>query len=117
MLKVSKVTTGFSEHADLNDRLFTDIHAFDTEVLRLMVNHPVTDLSYYKTDVTVTWEDGHEVSLRADVNRTSNLAGEFRSRYVFYCQRRDGCPEWMTPKQWREAYQDYERFFESYAIN
>ncbi len=117
MIKVTKVTTSYSEKAELNDREWANTIEFDTELIQLMADHSVTDLSYHKTDITVTWDDGETTSFRLDANRINNLATEFQNRYRFYCGHNAQRPEWMTLKQWHQATENYTRFFETYAIN
>lgn len=117
MQEVMSVTTGFSEKGELNDRTFASVYDFDAEVFKLMASHPVTDLSYYKTDVTVTWKDGETVSFQVDANRTNNLATTFQSRYRFYCGFDRGAPEGWTPLQWAKDREEYHRFFDNYEIN
>jgi len=116
MKQVMKVTTGFSEAMALNDRTFASVYEFDTEVFHMMADMPITDLSYCKTDVTVTWEDGETVTLRVDANRTNNLSTSFQQRYRFYCGFNKEVPEGWTPVQWARDREEYHRFFANYAI-
>jgi hypothetical protein len=117
-IKVARVVTGFSEKSGLNNREFASVSEFDAEVARLVASHSVTDLSYYKTDVVVIFEDGTEVPIRADVNRANNLSTEFVAmwrRYVWKW-RAHNCPEWITPAEWSQRHLSYKEFFEKYEV-
>jgi hypothetical protein len=117
MHQVTNVTTGFSENSQLANRTFTSILQADLEITRIMAqSYTIADRCYDKTDVAITWSDGHEISFRLDANRVTNLSTTLAARYRYYCGHGATRPEHLTLRQWREQVRAYRNFFENYAI-
>lgn len=120
MYQITKIETEYSECGELENRTFTSAIEFDIAILRAMVHegHEVTDLSYYKTDTTVTWEDGNVFTFRLDVNRADTFSSDFAERYRNYCGygSERNRPEYIPVDRWEEAQREYQEFFETYAI-
>lgn len=114
--KITEIKTEFSENGKLANRKFQTSLEFDIAILAAVSDENVTDLSYYKTDVTVTWEDGYQYIFTLDANRTRTFSEHFNGLYRYYFANDNDCPSWMTPKQWRERKESYAKFFEDYQI-
>jgi len=115
--KIAIINTGFSECLDFQDRVFNSAHEFDLAIMTnpSVMAQEIDDLSYYKTEVTVTWEDGETHGMRLDINRGENLSTHFQSLYYTYCVsilNRDRAGD----TRYIQAREHYKKFFATHSI-
>jgi hypothetical protein len=113
--KVTKVQTGYSEKLDLKEKTFGSIAQFDIFVIMAYAdNYGSNYIGYYKTYVTITFEDGFVYELRFDAEPVKTLVGHFTSLRQYYI---DGDkPEWVNWKDWQHNKEEYVNFFANYKI-
>ena len=106
-VQISKIETGFSELAELNNRIFRSLNEADIAILMATAGMDATRGDYYKTDFTITWEDGEIITGQLDANRTHTFSTFCRGKLWTYKQPK---PEWINRKIWEENKREVEKF-------
>lgn len=114
-IRITKIETGFSESFDLANRTFDTVADFDIAVVMATAHQLASDLSYYKTDVTIEWEDGTVHHFTLDANRAYNLSKHYQDQYRFYTRKQ---PDWYqgSVTDWMREVRECKVFFETYQI-
>ena len=115
MHKLTKVTTEFSENSELATRKWANILSADADIAAIISkDYTIADLCYDKTDVTLTWADGKEMSFRLDASRRNTIVSTLASQYHYYNSKQPLV--YMTPRQLGQARREWQDLVENYEI-
>lgn len=114
MKQIISVKAHGSELGNLVDgMIFTSLKQADLVIFMMIKVH---DMGFAKTKLTVTWEDGEQITLDDDFAEGEGALNWFKYQNRFYAGNR---PSWLTNKtdeQFKEQAEEWKAFIAEHEI-